>query len=255
MKVSRLLCLLVGAAASLSAHAAEPGSVIASGQVPDEATRSRILAALRQTYGSEAVVDRLEVAAVVAPPNWGRDVEALIGADLTAIRDGELDVDASTVRLRGTVADDRTRARLLGEASARLDATYTIRSALALDAGDARQRSIDDVLTGRTIEFRTGSTVVAPGSVALVEQLAAVLRGLGDTQVAIEGHTDDVGLKENNLRLSIDRASAVRDALVERGIDPGRLSVMGYGPDRPVAGNDTPEGRARNRRIEFRVLR
>jgi OmpA-OmpF porin, OOP family len=71
--------------------------------------------------------------------------------------------------------------------------------------------------------------------------------------VEVGGHTDAVGSDEYNRDLSQRRAGAVRDYLVEQGVDGKRLSAVGYGESRPVADNDTPEGRARNRRVELRV--
>lgn len=71
--------------------------------------------------------------------------------------------------------------------------------------------------------------------------------------VIIEGFTDDIGSEEYNDRLGLRRAESVRDYLVERGVAPERLSVVSFGESRPVATNDTPEGRAKNRRVELRI--
>lgn len=75
-------------------------------------------------------------------------------------------------------------------------------------------------------------------------------------QVVIEGYTDEheVGSEEESLALADRRAQAVRSYLVQQGVDESRLSVVSFGESRPVASNDTPEGRARNRRAELRVL-
>ena len=73
-------------------------------------------------------------------------------------------------------------------------------------------------------------------------------------RVEIGGHTDNSGSAEHNRELSEKRARSVYDFLVERGIDKARLALKGYGPDRPVASNETESGRQQNRRIEFRIL-
>jgi OOP family OmpA-OmpF porin len=70
----------------------------------------------------------------------------------------------------------------------------------------------------------------------------------------IVGHTDNLGSRAYNLELSAERAASVKSYLAAKGIDPGAISADGAGPDRPVASNATAEGRARNRRIEFRVI-
>jgi outer membrane protein assembly factor BamA len=73
-------------------------------------------------------------------------------------------------------------------------------------------------------------------------------------QITIEGHTDNVDSHEWNMRLSINRARAVRDYLINKGVEKDRLRYMGYGPDRPIATNDTEEGREKNRRVEFSIV-
>ncbi len=69
--------------------------------------------------------------------------------------------------------------------------------------------------------------------------------------VEISGHTDNVGSRKSNIELSIRRANAVKDWLVKRGIEPERIQTKGYGPDRPVAPNNSEENKRKNRRIEF----
>jgi OOP family OmpA-OmpF porin len=85
-------------------------------------------------------------------------------------------------------------------------------------------------------------------------RIAALLAQQPDVRVEVAGHTDVTGVRELNLALSLARANVVRNQLVNLGIDVGRLETAGYGPDRPIADNDTAEGRARNRRVEFRIL-
>ena len=74
------------------------------------------------------------------------------------------------------------------------------------------------------------------------------------TKIRINGHTDNVGKAEDNLKLSIDRAKAVYDYLVSKALATGRLTYKGFGETKPVTNNDTEEGRQMNRRIEFEVV-
>jgi outer membrane protein OmpA-like peptidoglycan-associated protein len=100
--------------------------------------------------------------------------------------------------------------------------------------------------------FDTGSSVIKAESYAILEEVARIMRAdPGLRLVEVAGHTDDVGSHEYNQRLSELRAAAVRRFLTERGIDPRRLDSEGYGETRPVAPNDSEDGRARNRRVEF----
>ena len=73
-------------------------------------------------------------------------------------------------------------------------------------------------------------------------------------KVSIEGHTDNIGQEEDNLLLSQRRAKAVYDHLISLGIEPARLAYKGFGESRPIATNQTDDGRAKNRRVEFKVL-
>ncbi len=104
------------------------------------------------------------------------------------------------------------------------------------------------------ITFETDRDVIQPGSVPVLEEVAHVLAAHpGIAHVRIEGYTDSRGSAAHNTALSDRRARVVRRWLVDKGIAAGRLGAKGFGPARPVADNATPEGRAVNRRVEFRI--
>ncbi|MCS6981938.1 MAG: OmpA family protein [Flavobacteriales bacterium] len=109
----------------------------------------------------------------------------------------------------------------------------------------------------RSIAFKPNSTKVEPESFPILNQLAALLKENPSYRLEVIGHTDgsnerttDAYLRE----LSLKRAEAVKEYLVSKDIDPGRIITKGMGRDMPIADNNTPEGRAKNRRIEFRIL-
>jgi OOP family OmpA-OmpF porin len=87
----------------------------------------------------------------------------------------------------------------------------------------------------------------------VLDQMAAAIRKLDDPFIAIIGNTDNTGNRQSNIELSLARASAVKAYLVAKGIPAPNLSGSGQGPDNPIADNSTEEGRARNRRIDFRI--
>src|SRR5690606_18673508 len=116
------------------------------------------------------------------------------------------------------------------------------------------QAVLDEALADRIIEFQSGSATLAPAGQAILDEMVLAMAQLGDRQVQVVGHTDDVGSRAANIALSMQRAIAVKAYLEQQGVDADNLSVQGFGPDRPVADNATDQGRARNRRIEFRVL-
>jgi outer membrane protein OmpA-like peptidoglycan-associated protein len=103
-----------------------------------------------------------------------------------------------------------------------------------------------------TIRFRPNSSEIEPGSYPIIDQIALALRKHHELEhVEIGGYTDSTGPREFNLRLSRARARSVRQYLLARGIRPERLTATGYGPDNPIGDNNTEEGRAKNRRVEF----
>ena len=101
------------------------------------------------------------------------------------------------------------------------------------------------------VAFTTGSARLTPASKSALDNLARAILAHPDAVVEIRGHTDDVGDAEANRELSARRATAVRDALVRRGVPPGRVRAVGYGEDVPRAPNNSPEGRGVNRRVEL----
>jgi OmpA-OmpF porin, OOP family len=108
------------------------------------------------------------------------------------------------------------------------------------------------VLRGVNFDFDQSS--VRPDSRAVLDHAAEVLRDEPDIRIVVEGFTDDVGSDEYNDRLSVRRAEAVFRYLVNKGVAPERMEVVGYGRSRPVADNTTASGRAQNRRVELHIL-
>jgi outer membrane protein OmpA-like peptidoglycan-associated protein len=103
----------------------------------------------------------------------------------------------------------------------------------------------------QTIHFRTNRAIIQPESYGILDTVAQVLRDFPNINVEVQGHTDDRGRDSYNLRLSQERADAVRDYLVRAGIDASRMTSHGYGETRPIESNRTRTGRAINRRVEF----
>lgn len=109
------------------------------------------------------------------------------------------------------------------------------------------------VLTG--VKFKFDSSQIEPASSQILNRAVEALRKANSVNVRIVGHTDNIGTNAYNQKLSQRRADAVRDYLIKHGISGSRLSTDGMGEDRPVASNNTEEGRFQNRRVEFHVVR
>lgn len=99
------------------------------------------------------------------------------------------------------------------------------------------------------LEFDTGSDLLRDSSNALLEQVASSLKGQPDLTIVVQGHTDSVGEDAANKVLSERRAKAVIQRLVSLGMTSSQLRAEGAGETQPIASNDTPEGRQRNRRV------
>ena len=252
---SVLILLCSAASAALAQTPAPvtpmPGQVLVSGTVPDEASKAAMLARVRELYGTERVVDQIAIGNVVLPPNWNGYVQKLIGPNLKLISKGQLKVDGNNVSVRGEVANEAQRQQIAGDIAASLNPTYIVRNGLRVSA--AEQNLLDTTLGKRIIEFESGQAVIRPSGLQILDEMAAALLKVKGKKVEVIGHTDNTGLRESNLNLSLARAEAVRSYLSGKAIDPAMISVSGQGPDRPVADNATADGRARNRRIEFRV--
>lgn len=227
--------------------------VVVSGTVPDEATRAAILARVRSVYGADRVVDQLGVGPLVAPPNWTQQVQSVITPELKKITQGQLRISGNVVELMGSVANEAERQTVVSDmVTALANPTYTVRNGLRV--GSPGQEQLDAALANRIIEFQLGNAELTESGRRLLDELLPVLQQFSGRRFEVVGHTDSDGTRAANIALSQARANAVRDYLVRAGIPGDRIVTSGFGPDKPVADNETAEGRARNRRIEFRVL-
>ncbi len=104
------------------------------------------------------------------------------------------------------------------------------------------------------VTFDFDSASLNPEFFEVLDSVALVLEEFDQTVLVIDGHTDSTGSRSYNLRLSEQRADTVGRYLISRGVSPARVATYGYGPDYPVAGNDTAEGRAMNRRVELTLM-
>jgi len=116
-----------------------------------------------------------------------------------------------------------------------------------------REQERLNVAMASDVLFSSGSANLYPGGRDKLRQFAGVLSRYPRQSVQIIGHTDSRGTEESNNELSQRRAQAVADELIANGVDRSRISTRGMGESQPIATNDTPEGRAQNRRVEIIV--
>jgi outer membrane protein OmpA-like peptidoglycan-associated protein len=166
---------------------------------------------------------------------WRRLAEARIKEDEAKARTARPTDDAEAKAL----AAEQAKAAALANELASLKAQHTDRG-MVLTVGD--------------VLFAPGRAEVGPGAQRSIDKLAEFLRAYPKRNVLIEGHTDNLGNEDFNVKLSQQRADAVRDLLTARGISPQRIRTKGYGPKFPVVDNDSAAGRQQNRRVEVLVL-
>jgi outer membrane protein OmpA-like peptidoglycan-associated protein len=109
------------------------------------------------------------------------------------------------------------------------------------------------VLGENAVRFETNKSTLTPLAQQNLDKLLPVFLEYSQTDIKIYGYTDSTGRVEYNKTLSEQRASSVRNYLVSKGINPNRFTIQGMGIEDPIATNDTPEGRSKNRRVEFTI--
>ena len=235
------------------------GAIEFSGVVPDDAARTAIINAANAAFGEANVSTALEP--TTGPPSeqdlgYVEDVVAILQPLAEGLEEGVFDIAGGQLRITGTAASVEGLAAL----QAGLDALTTLvpSSTVALPPGRDAIQTIERLLEETAITFEPGSEVLTEQGSVVVDQIAEILlEAFTDDpslELLIAGHTDDQGQADANLVLSLAQASAVRTALIERGLPGGSLTAVGFGQTQPVAPNDSPEGREQNRRIEFTVL-
>ena len=172
------------------------------------------------------------------------------------------EAEAAAREAEATARELEVQARLTEEQTRAAEAADA-RSLEAQERNQALERELEEleardtdrglVLTLGDVLFDTGQATLKPGAAATIDRLAQFMRDYPERAVRIEGHTDAAGSDDLNRGLSERRAEAVREALVARGLEETRIATLGFGEERPIAGNDTPGGRQQNRRVEIVV--
>lgn len=103
------------------------------------------------------------------------------------------------------------------------------------------------------VTFDTDSAIVKSGLYSEIDRIANILVKYPQTVIQVEGHTDSTGTESYNMGLSARRAEAVKNLLIQRGVDPARILTMAFGESAPITSNETDYGRAQNRRVEIKV--
>ena len=219
------------------------------------------------TQTSEAEQQLAALKARLAAEQQARDeaLETLKGTlddttqKLTAVETELQAAKARIAELEASLKQERASAAT-AQSSIRAEADSAVASLRALYAGFAElggtftERGLLLRLAESELRFPPGQATLPTGQIASLDRIAALLAEQPGLTVRIEGHTDSAGGDEVNLPLSRQRAVAVKQALIERGVEPVRLTAEGLGSSRAIASNGTAEGRSQNRRVEIYVV-
>jgi OmpA-OmpF porin, OOP family len=228
-----------------------------TGYVPDNNIHAALVAAAGRKFFNEKVVDNLK-ASIGAPPGFAAAVAPALGA-LSRLSTGTLVVSDREVKLSGDAFYDAAAVQIragLGKDFPKewhLKADISVKPAAAPVDATVCQQLFSDLLGKGKIRFDSGRATIDPDSAGLLDRLIETALRCPAANIEVAGHTDTDGEDASNQTLSEKRAQAVADYLVKAGLPADRFTATGYGSTQPVASNDTDEGRAQNRRIEFVV--
>lgn len=231
-----------------------------TGVLPTEAAKTSFLNAVKGVFGpSVNVIDNLTVRDGVSIPDLS-GLGAALKPDVD-IPDFAWKVEGDTITLTGTAPSEDVKAAAEAAAKtawpdAKIDNQIIVAGATPAAPAPNRcadvQADINDLLK-TPINFATDGFAVADSSQGQLTQIAQKIKDCPDARVAVKGFTDNTGNDAINQPLSENRAKAVADFLVSQGIAAGNVTSQGFGSANPVASNDTPEGKAQNRRVEIAV--
>jgi OmpA-OmpF porin, OOP family len=228
-----------------------------TGYVPDNNVHAALAAAAARKFFNEKVVDNLK-ASIGAPSGFLAVVMPALGA-LSRLSTGTLVVSDREVKLSGDALYDAAAVQIragLGKDFPRdwqFKADISVKPAVAPVDATVCQQLFSDLLAKGRIRFEPGRATIDPDSAGLLDRLIETALRCPNVNIEIAGHTDGDGDAAFNQALSEKRAQAVMDYLVKAGLAADRFTATGYGSTQPLAGNDTDDGKAQNRRIEFVV--
>ena len=228
-----------------------------TGNVPDRNVHAALIAAAGRKFFSEKVVDNLKES-IGAPTSFAAVVVPALGA-LSRLSTGTLVVTDREVKLSGDALYDAAAAQIRAGFARDFPQNWQYKPEITVKPPSAPvdnsvcQQLFADLLAKARIRFETGKADLSPDSLGLLDRLTETALRCPTADIEIAGHTDADGDAGQNQVLSEKRAQVVADYLVRGGLPANRFTAVGYGSGQPIAGNDTDEGKAQNRRIDFVV--
>ena len=244
-------------------------AILLEGSLPSVEDVDRIVALANAQFGEENVSSRLQVSTGISQVAW-HDGLATIMQSFQNISDTEFSITGSGIILKGSTGSEADKSSIGALIQSALKTAIDnqlqvkivaepkpVRTAVQVEAINRCQEELNQTIEGKKIEFVTNSSEINETSYPLLGSVIAIIKkceaDIGDTIIEISGHTDNTGNEQYNQKLSTERAEKVSFYLSKHGVFEFRLKAIGYGESRPIASNDTEEGRAQNRRIQFEL--
>jgi outer membrane protein OmpA-like peptidoglycan-associated protein/uncharacterized protein YidB (DUF937 family) len=245
------------------------GKIRYSGVVPDEQTKQNIVNQLNSTYGAGNVSGDITVDPRAKAAGWTSGLTSALPYFKTA--GSEATFEGNSINVGGTLNEnakndmvarlksvygDGMRIGSFEAATAVTEANRRTSEALSSLRPGFTAADLINALNTNVINFASGSAQIPQESMPMLEQAAQAIKSApSGTVLEIDGHTDNAGNPAANLKLSQQRADAVRRFLISKGVNADSLVAKGYGGGNPIASNDSEDGRFKNRRIEFKQIR
>lgn len=238
-------------------------SVVLRGTLKDQAAIDSVIAKAKNVFGQDNVMSKLSIGDNVS------ETPSLIGF-FQGLAGKSAGLDTLSAKLQGrsltlegevpSAAIKSSIGRTMGQLfSGEVDNQLSIAQAPPVVAAppslerDTCQQLVNELLASSKINFATGKALIQEDSNALLQSIADTAKQCPNAEFEVAGHTDSTGGLEMNMSLSQARAQAVVTHLVGLGLQASQFSAAGYGPNRPIGDNSTADGRAKNRRIEFKL--
>jgi OOP family OmpA-OmpF porin len=234
----------------------EPGNIVLTGNVPDEESRNAFSDRARDLFRHRTIKEDLTVSDG-APAGFRRFMDQTL-SEVGQLDEGCVTLNGTEVLISGTVRSEPAEARIHERIEIVSDLGFKVTFDLQLpslsEQALACQSAYNNLLEPEeAVLFDFDSATLHTAGRQLLDEILKIATLCPDIGAIVAGHADSIGDKEYNIDLSERRAESVVAYAVSNGIDPDRLTAVGFGFSQPVADNSTDEGRAKNRRIEFRV--
>jgi len=231
--------------------------VVLQGVVPSRRIEAVLLAAAAERWGPDNMRDELSIDPDIDISGWPVSFVALLDALHGRRQDLDVGLGSGRVEVAGRVVSELERGRVHGAIDAAFPGMPIVNRVVVqspVDPVEQLQLRLDTYLRAHVVDFNEGGVELTPHGREVLDGVVEILEASEDP-IEIAGHMDSTNSNAYNLDLSQRRAESVRGYLALKRISRKRIRTVGYGESRPIARNDTEEGRQRNQRIEIRVLR